>query len=545
MGWSLDDGRAAFGKGAWDAAFDSLAAADAEQPLEPEDLALLGSAAYLTGREPESIPYWARAFNAAARTGQVDLAARTGFIMSLTLVLRGDAAQATGWLARAQRIAAADSPARGLLLTIESVFANVGGEIPRARELAEEALRIGDRSGDPEVCAMARLTTAETLAETGDVGGALKLVDEAMIAVTGGEVSPVFQGFIYCACIVLCQKAFDVRRAQEWTRALDTWCQTKPGMVPFRGQCLVHRAELLTLTGAWGDAMVEARTACEHLARAGRGPYANALYQCGELHRLLGRFDEAEQAYREASARGMEPQPGLSLLRLAQGNVDAAAAAIRRIVAEIDSEGFGPGGLDVGHTSLLEPYVEIMLAAGDLAAARAGAEELEEATARFGVPLVRARASRAMGSVLLAEADAPGALDKLRAAWSVWKEVDAPYEVARTRVLLAQACRALDDTDTASMHFDAARATFEALGAAPELERLRRVEQPAAVPGPLSARELEVLKFIADGATNREIANTLVISERTVARHLSNIFTKLGVSSRTAAGAYAFKHGLV
>ena len=546
MGRPLDAGRAAFAAGAWQDAFDSLAAADAEHALEPEDLTQLASAAYLIGLEAESIAYWTRAFNEDVERGRVELAGRTGFLMSLTLILRGDAGQATGWLARAQRLPLGeDSAARGLLLTMESVFANVGGDLKRAHEFATEALRIGDRWGDAELCAMARLTTAEARAESGDVAGALRLMDEAMVSVTSGEVRPVFQGFIYCACIVLCQKAFDVRRAHEWTRALDAWCSTRPGMVPFRGQCLVHRSELLTLTGAWDDAMEEALRACEHLGQPGRGAFANALYQCGELYRLLGRFDDAEQRYRDTSANGMEPQPGLTLLRLAQGNVDAAAASIRRIIAEVKSEGFGPGGIDVGRTSLLEPYVTIMLAAGDLAGARAGAEELEEAAARFGATLVRARAFRAMGAVQLEEGDARGALEKLRAAWSAWKELDALYEIARTRVLLGKACRALDDHDGASMHFDAARAAFSTLGAAPDLTALAKLDKPRAGDGTLSARELEVLNLISSGSTNREIANALVISERTVARHLSNIFTKLDVSSRTAASAYAFKHGLV
>lgn len=546
MGRALDAGRTAFAAGAWQDAFDALAAADAEHALEPEDLTQLASAAYLIDREADSIAYWTRAFNEDVERGRVELAAHTGFLMSLTLVLRGDTGQASGWLARAQRLPlGAGSAARGLLLTIESVFANVGGDLTRAQELATEALRIGDQLGDAELCAMARLTTAETLAEGGDVGGALRLMDEAMVSVTSGEVSPVFQGFIYCACIVLCQKAFDVRRAHEWTRALDAWCSARPGMVPFRGQCLVHRSELLTLTGAWDDAMEEAVRACEHLGDPGRGAYANALYQCGELYRLLGRFDDAEEKYRDTSAHGMEPQPGLTLMRLAQGNIDAAAASIRRIVAEVKSEGFGPGGIDVGRTSLLEPYVAIMLAAGDLAGARAGAEELEEAAARFGATLVRARAFRARGAVLLEEGDARGAHEKLRAAWSAWKELDALYEIARTRVLLAQACRALGDHDGESMHFDAGRAVFSTLGAAPDLSALAKLEKPSAGDGTLSARELEVLNLIAHGSTNREIAKALVISERTVARHLSNIFTKLNVSSRTGASAYAFKHGLV
>jgi DNA-binding CsgD family transcriptional regulator len=366
-----------------------------------------------------------------------------------------------------------------------------------------------------------------------------------MLIATTTDVSPITRGLVYCTCLVLCQQIFDVRRAQEWTNSLTAWCDTRPGMVPFRGQCLVHRSELSQLRGEWADAMQEALNACARLSDPPQGALGLAMYQRGELHRLLGQFEEAESAYRHASAHGQDPQPGLALLRLAEGRLDAAVPAIKRAVSESFEDPIGRGPDQAGRGAMLEPMVEIFLAAGDVPGARDACEQLDAIAARVDAALLRARAARAWGAVLLAEGVAGAALEKLRIAWTGFRDLGAPYEVARTRVLLGVACAALDDVDTASMHFDAARACFEQLGAAPDLARLERLAAPASGPGPLSAREREVLELIAAGNTNREIANALVISERTVARHLSNIFTKLGVSTRTAASAYAFKHGLV
>ena len=541
---ALQRGHVAYAARAWAAAYEELRTADSERALDAGDLQLLGTAAFLTAHDADSVTFWARAFNGQLEQGSVEQAARIAFILSLTLTMRGEGAQASGWLARGRRLVEGrDCAEMGLLLMLEGLVALMGHDTSSAREVLNEALAIGDRTGDRDLQAVSRLALAQTLAEIGQVARGLSMLDEAMLSVIAGEVSPILSGLIYCACIVTCQKLFEIRRAQEWTSALTAWCAKQPDMVPYRGQCLVHRSQLLEISGDWTQAMEEARRACTHLAEPLQGAFASALYQRGELHRLLGDFDEAEQAYRAASEHGLEPQPGLSLLRMTEGRLDAAVAAMRHLVATTSNDGLVPGGREIGRGALLGPFVEIMIAAGDLSAARAAAEELDEIAARFQAPLLRAHAAHAWGAVLLAEGDAGGALERLRAAWTAWKEVGAPYEIARTRILLGLACRALDDTDTASMHFDAARATFETLGAVPDLERLQRLDKAAE--GPLSARELEVLELIANGSTNREIANALVISERTVARHLSNIFTKLGVSSRTAAGAYAFKHHLV
>ena len=367
----------------------------------------------------------------------------------------------------------------------------------------------------------------------------MALLDEGMLAVTAGEVSPLVAGNLYCSMIEACHEVLDLRRANEWTEALTRWCEAQPELVPQRGICLVHRSQILQMHGQWPDAIEAAREACERLSQVmNHFVAASAFYQRGELCRLRGDEAAAEEAFREASRWGRDPQPGLALLRSAQGRVEPAAAAVRRLLADTEAP--------LARAAILPACIEVLLAAGDPRAAAAAAEELSAIATSSGNPLVEAMAAQSTGAVLIAQGQAGTATGVLRRAVALWHEVGSPFEAARTRALLGQACRVLGDEETAQMEFEAAREVLESLSAAPELARLNALAAPAGKgAGGLTGRELEVLRLVATGMKNRAIASELVISEKTVARHVSNIFTKLSLSSRAEATAHAHRHHLV
>jgi DNA-binding CsgD family transcriptional regulator len=373
----------------------------------------------------------------------------------------------------------------------------------------------------------------------GRIPEGIAVLDEVMVGVTGGETSATVTGLVYCGVIAACMETFDPRRAKEWTVALNHWCDAQPDLVPFRGQCMVHRAQIMQIQGAWPDALEALRQAHQRFTDTRHPAAGDALYEQAEVHRWRGDLDSAEQAYRQAAGLGRDPQPGLALLRLAQGQLDAASAGIRRALDETTVRFRRP--------RLLSAAVEIALEGADVDAARVAAEELAQLGADRDVPLLNAMAAQAGGLVRLAEGDARTALSAARRAWSLWQELDVPYEAARARVVVAMACRALGDEDAARMELDAARQVFERLSAGPDLARVEALTGAARSRAGcgLTAREVEVLQLVATGKTNRVIATELFLSEKTVARHLSNIFTKLGVSSRAAATAYAYQHDLV
>jgi DNA-binding NarL/FixJ family response regulator len=414
------------------------------------------------------------------------------------------------------------------------------GDAVTAQAMFVQAAAIGERFGDKDLVTLALQGQGRALIRQGEISRGVALLDEAMVAVTAGEVSALSAGGVYCSVLDACGEIFDLQRAQEWTSALEKWCASQPDLVPYRGHCLVRRAELMQLHGAWADALEWAQRAAEWLSHPTRKPGAGAaFYQVGEILRLRGEFIESEEAYRQASQWSRIPGPGLALLRLAQGQVEAANTAVRRMADEVRETG--------PRARVLEAYVEIVLAAGDFTAARGAADELEEFAASHSIPFLRALSSRTSGAVLLAEGKAREALRELRQSWNLWCELQAPYEASRVRYLIALACLKLDDEENALSELTAARQTFQSLGAAVDLSRLEtllsRLGRKAE--GPLTAREAQVLRLVASGITNRGIAGKLKISEKTVARHLSNIFTKLDLSSRTAATAYAYDNNLI
>lgn len=538
----LQRGREAFAQQAWGQAYADLTAADAGGDLAAEDLRRLGTAAYLTGRDEDAEAAWERAHQAFLERGQVPAAVRCAFWLGMALVQRGLHARGGGWLARSQRLLdgwAQDCVERAYLLLPAGLQALDGGDPSGAHATFVRAAEAADRFDDPDLRALGLLGRGQALVRMGQVPEGARLLDEAMVAVTASETSPIVAGIIYCATILACREIFDWDRAQQWTAALSDWCASQPDLVPFRGQCLVHRSEILQVHGDWHAAMQEVRQAREHLAGRPDDPVLGmAFYQQGELHRVRGEFDAAEEAYRRASGYGRDPQPGLSLLRLAQDRGEAAASATSRVLDETDNP--------VLRSRVLAAHIEVMLAAGEVQAASAAAEELSALADDLDAPYLRALAGHAKGAVLLAKGDPRGARDALRAAWESWQELQAPYEGARTRVLMGLACRELGDEETASLELEDARQVFEQLGAGPDLARLDALTGAAAeIPGGLTDREVEVLRLVAAGRTNREIAAELVISEHTVARHLQNIFGKLDVGSRTAAAAFAHEHDLV
>jgi DNA-binding CsgD family transcriptional regulator/tetratricopeptide (TPR) repeat protein len=538
----LDLARAAFDRRAWKQVADRLAAAEAADRLEIEDLERLSVALHMLGRSGDSRRVLERAHLVALRAGDRIRAARHAFYLVMSFGEEGEYAQAGGWHARATRLldeAGEDCVERAMLLIPAALLARDEGRPAESLALFDQVAAAAHRFHDPDLQAMASFGRGETLIALGEVERGVSLLDEAMVAVTAGEVEPINVGIVYCGSIEAYQAVFELGRAQEWTAALTRWCDSQPDAVPFRGRCLVYRSEILRIHGRWADAVDEVGRARDWLLRPPPKPaVGEAYYLQGELHRLRGEFDAAESAYRDGATWGRRPDPGLALVRLAQGDHHAAAASLRRALDEADP---------IARPRLLEPFVEVMLAAGDVEAAEGAARELA-AIGRHGAqpPLLRAIAARADGLVKLAKGDAKAALVALRSAWELWQTLDAPYESARARVAIARACQALGDADGAAIELATARKAFEELGALPDRDRVDALagSSPAA-PGGLSPRELEVLRLVAGGGTNRDIATNLGISERTVDRHVSNIFTKLDVSSRAAATAFAYEHRLV
>lgn len=551
---AIEQGRRAFTDRKWSEAHRSLVAADATGTIDSEDLERLAVSAFLTGQDATAEDAWARAHWSHLDRGALEDAVRCAFWLGLVLTTGpGDAPRGGGWIARAQRLLQDqehESATRGYLLLPSALRELDTGDPGLARDSFIEAAEIGRRFHEPDLIALGQLGQGQALIRTGEARHGAEVLDEVMVEVEGGRVSPITAGIVYCAVLLACQQIYDLPRAQAWTRALSRWCDEQPDLVRFRGPCLIHRSELATLRGDWDTAVAEADRACTRLADPTDPAVGLAWYQRAELHRMKGQLASAEAGYEQAVARGQEPHPGLALLWLAQGRTDAAAAAISRIVRDcpapypgVTDEATGPRP----RAAMLAAAVEILVAAGDLPAAGSAAEELELMARQHATTLFTAVAGRATGTVQLARDEPSSALESLGRARKCWTELQATYEEARTRMLVARALRALGDEDTASIEERAAAAVFGRVGAALDLERLGASigTVPVDPVAGLTGREIEVIRLVAAGRTNREVADELVISDKTVARHLHNVFTKLDLPNRSAATAWAHEHDLV
>jgi DNA-binding CsgD family transcriptional regulator len=523
----------------WQAARDGFAAAAAQGELSAEDAFAYAYAAWWLGRTDESLAAAEQAYRRYLDSDRPERAAMAALHIAVDLLLRGDVVVGSGWLQRAQRLLAdrQDSAEQGYVTYLLEVEAGLGGpDLDAVAASADRVADLGRRHHDDNLVALGLVGRGRALVKQARVDEGLALLDEAMVSVLTEPLSPEWAGNIYCHLMSACHELGDVRRALAWTQATTDWLATLPAAVLFTGICRVHRSQVLQATGRWQQAELEAVQVCEDLADVHVASVAEASYQLGELRRLRGDLTGAEAAYEQARTRGRDPHPGLALLHLTEGRVEVAAAAIAAAVASVEDP--------LTRLGLRAAQVEIALAAGDHELAEVACAEVTELADRYGSDGFVAVQQVTRAACLLAGGQADAALPVLRSAAASWRELGVPYEAARVGLLTARAREALGDHDGARRELGAARATLERLGAS-------SVASPAPRPARsrsddvLTEREVDVLVEVSSGRTNREVADRLFISEKTVARHLSNIFAKLDCSSRTAAAAYAHERGLV
>jgi DNA-binding NarL/FixJ family response regulator len=536
----LHRAREAYERREWVAAYRALSDMD-EGELKPDDFMALATTAYLLGRRNDCVQALQRAYQAYLDQGDTLGAVRAACSLTLALWMGGEVAVGGGWQSRAERLldeVTDDAVERGYLYDVNLIGHVIKGEFAEAFATAPKITDYGRRYGDPDLLALGVHSEGRLMVYAGQVAEGLQRLDEAMVGVMAGEVSPIAAGRVYCSTVETCQEVSDLGRASEWTHALATWCDDQPGLVAFTGQCAVHRGQLMRFHGAYRDALEELARAVERYTLAGGDPALGLAHaERGHVLRLMGEYAAAQEAYDAALRFGNQAQPGRALLWSAEGRTEPAATAVRRALGEV--------GDPVHRSQLLPAAVEVLLAVGANDEAAGLADELAGIAEAFGCAALRGAACSAVAQVALAHADADAVLAAARPAITAWASLSATYEVARCRLLTGRALRLLGEEESAVSELSEARRTFADLGAKPaEREAAQLLAQDRA-PGGLSPREVEVLRLVAAGRSNPQIAAALVLSEKTVARHLSNIFTKLGVGSRTAAAAFAYEHRLV
>ncbi|CAG0978591.1 Transcriptional regulatory protein LiaR [Gammaproteobacteria bacterium] len=534
---SLADARDAYRRRSWETAYNAYIDADRMRPLAGADLEQLAWAAALTGRNSEMIAALDRFFAACLAADDRNNAARAAFWTGMRYFSMGEPAKAGGWLMRCQRLVdeIGDCTERGLLLLPATQRHLAAGNFEAARASAAEAAEIGMRFGSADLVAFGRCLEGRAALRVDRVPDGLALLDEAMLAASAPGVMPLVTGLVYCSVIAGCNQVFALERCREWTEVLGRWCDAQPELGIFSGICLVHRAEVDEFSGDWRTAWEKTAGAAEKLAKSSDAEArAAAAYRRGEILRLSGAFAAAADAYAEARSHGMEPQPGLALLRLAEGDVTSAAAQLRRMLQTASDR--------MSRSRFLPAAVEVLLAGDDVEAAEGLARELEEIAAIYQVDALVAMADHAAGRVAMARREPMRAEPPLRRALSVWLALKAPFLAARVRLELSQVSLALGDTEAASFERGLAAAEFDRLGAV--VPDVGATPSRQLLPHGLTAREVEVLGRVATGQTNKEIGRHLGLAEKTVDRHVSNILTKLDVPSRAGATAAAYRLGL-
>lgn len=532
-------GREACARRDWTSARDHLTRAD-RATLTIDDLRGLSTAAYLVGDHDCAVRALQRAHALDTESGDRLGAARDAHWLAMLFTTQGEPSVGAGWVARGKRLLEGepdDVAERGYLLIHEMFRCLESGDLGGVMQACERIAAIGRVCEDADLTTFARASKGRMLLYAGQVPEGLALLDEAMVALTAGEVSPIMAGSVYCSMIEGCQEIGEYRRMSEWTSALSRWCDDQHGLVPFTGQCAVHRGQILRAHGDFAGALDELALAAERYAANRMDPATGlAAYERGEVLRVLGNLEGAQAAYDEASSHGHEPQPGLSLLWLARGRTAGAVASAHRLLDEAHDP--------VARSRRLGAAVQILVAGGDLDGAGAAADELLGIARLFGCDGLSASAAYAAGLVALARDDAAGALTHLRRAWKLWIALESRYEAALARARIGLALRALGDEISGASDLAVALRTFTELGAETDRRETERL-LGADLPDGLTVREAEVLRLVASGRSNPEIAKTLNLSQKTVARHLSNIFGKTAVTSRTAAAAYAYEHDLM
>lgn len=528
----------AYARRDWPEARDAFSTARADTLLGADELYALGNCHWWLGSLAEAFPVLQEAYRAYLDADSPRTAALVALDIGYSYALRGEEAQASGWMARSVRLLERepDCAEQGYLVYLAFEDAWGSDDLDAAMEHAEAVLEAGERYAEPNLCALGVLGQGRVLVKRGQVGKGMALLDEAMVAAVSDALEPAWAGNVYCHLMLACWELADWRRAQEWTDVTATWCEAMPGAGPFLGICRVHRAQILQARGEWSAAEEEVRRVCDELSDFHVSLVAEARYQLGDLRRQRGDAAGADAAFADAHRLGREPQPGRALLQLARGRLAAARSEITRALDAAGSD-------LLARSRVLPAVVEIAVAADDLDAARAATSELASTASTYGTDGLAARAARAAGELALAERRPSDALDALRAAVSWCQRAQLPHDAALCRVLMASSFELLGDVDAAMVERTTAEAELTRLGAArPGPPTARRRDRPDG----LTPREVEVLGLVARGLTNQEIAAQLVLSVRTVERHLATVYRKLGLEGRNARAAavrYALTDG--